>query len=470
MNTQKTKYLFLLAALFLSISLNAQKTSRTGYFMKTLDRSSLNPALRPEHGYVGFPFLGNIYVSGMTNTLNLDHFIFSRDGGNVTFLHRDVSINDFINGMKDNNYLSGDSYASILSAGWYRGDGFWTVDFGVKAHVDGNLPKSLFEFAKTGYRTDPYYMKDARVIGNGYGELAVGYSRPFLDNTLLVGAKAKVLIGLADFDAQVDELTLRMSPDQWVATSHATIKGAVPGLSPKYNDDGEFDGFDYDSEFKLSGYGFGVDLGAEYSLSAFSDVLPILDKFKVSAAFNDIGFISWSKSNALRMSTDSSEPIYIAGENAYNPDPDDPSLQNQWDNVLDNLENAINFQEDAPKSYTTSLRMNMNWAVEYEILKDKLSAGLLSSTYFNHSHTQSELTVSGNYMPLKWLATSLSYSFMYSNFQTFGFAFHLAPSKGLNFFFASDYIIPHVNSDWIPTTSKGVNVQFGLSFPLGGKK
>lgn len=464
------KYILFLMIFFCAANLQAQKIARTAYFMKTLDRTGINPALRPDQGYIGIPALGNVYVTGMTNTINLDHFIFPGNNEMVTFMHRDVSIADFLDGMKDKNYLSADANVSLLSAGWYRGDAFWTVDLSVRAHVDGTVPKTLFEFAKIGYREDePYNMKDARVIGNGFGELGVGYSRPFLNNTLILGAKAKFLIGLADFDAKVDQLNLSMNPDQWTAISRATIKSSVPGLSPKYDEEGKFDGFDYDSEFSISGYGFGLDIGGEYSLSGFADVLPILEKFKVSASFNDIGFIAWSKKNALMM-TSPETAVILAGAAPGAPSPEDPSLEKQLDNLLDNLERAIDFQEDEAKSHTTTLRMSMNWAVEYEILKDKLSAGLLSSTYFNHSHTQTELTVSGNYMPLDWLAASLSYSFMYSDFKTFGFALHLAPSKGLNFFLAGDYIIPHVNSDWIPTSSRGVNAQIGLSIPLGARR
>lgn len=89
----------------------------------------------------------------------------------------------------------------------------------------------------------------------------------------------------------------------------------------------------------------------------------------------------------------------------------------------------------------------------------------ISGKYF----TTNEFTFSANYMPKSWLATSFSYSAVYSAFNTFGLAVHIAPAKGLNFFPGSDYTIFKISPQFLPTSSNALNFQMGLSIPFGGK-
>jgi hypothetical protein len=71
---------------------------------------------------------------------------------------------------------------------------------------------------------------------------------------------------------------------------------------------------------------------------------------------------------------------------------------------------------------------------------------------------------------VKDLNAFLHSHFVHSHFNTFGFALHIAPPVGVNFFVASDYIIPHINSNFFPTTSRGLNFQTGISIPLGSRR
>ncbi|GHT32271.1 hypothetical protein AGMMS49574_15450 [Bacteroidia bacterium] len=64
----------------------------------------------------------------------------------------------------------------------------------------------------------------------------------------------------------------------------------------------------------------------------------------------------------------------------------------------------------------------------------------------------------------------MSYSFIHNKFNTVGLALHITPGKGINFFLASDYLLPHVSKEFLPVTSKAVNFQVGFSIPLGAKR
>ena len=46
---------------------------------------------------------------------------------------------------------------------------------------------------------------------------------------------------------------------------------------------------------------------------------------------------------------------------------------------------------------------------------------------------------------------------------------HFNPGNAFNFFIASDYLIPQWNSDYVPTVSRGINVQIGMAIGLKGR-
>ena len=106
------------------------QTTNTGYFMKSQhNRTSLNPALRPEHGYIGIPGLSNVYVDYKTNSLNLETFMFPGEPAGslkntVTFLHEGVTTEQFMSNIFNNNYANVDANWTIAGLGFYKGDGF----------------------------------------------------------------------------------------------------------------------------------------------------------------------------------------------------------------------------------------------------------------------------------------------------------------------------------------------------------
>ncbi|MDR0232211.1 MAG: DUF5723 family protein [Dysgonamonadaceae bacterium] len=474
----KLQLLVILAIISLSAMSAMAQSVQSAYFMETVPgRLNMNPALRPSQGYVGFPGLGNVYVSMATNTLNINHLYFTGRGPiPVLFMNENVGVDEFLNKMADNNYLSGDFGETLLSAGWYSGKGFWFFDIGTKGHFETNIPKSMFEFAKGGFSDTEdrsYNLKNTNALASGYLEIGLGHSHSFLDDNLLIGLKAKFLLGVADANFNIDDLSITGGPTAWKASSKATLRGAG-AVNVKYKPDGKFDTIELDEDnlFGFSGYGLGFDIGGAYHFKGMSDMVStpaisdILSKLTISMSFTDIGFISWSKKHALELTSPATDVTLTSSMDVTGM-----NFEEMFNQRKDELFEAIDLQstDDVP-SYSTSLRTTMNWGLEYELMPEKISLGLLSSTYFNHHHTMSELTLSGNFRPAKWLATTLSYSFVNSNFRRFGLALHIAPSRGLNFFVASDYLIPYISDQVLLTTSRGINAQVGLTIPIGERR
>jgi hypothetical protein len=219
----------------------------------------------------------------------------------------------------------------------------------------------------------------------------------------------------------------------------------------------------------------GIDIGGSYALAGLK--LPdnklgeILRNVTVSGAFNDIGFISWKqRNNNIELESVLNNQI-ITGNFELDPDGgEDDNIENQLDEISENLEEIMDLKGGNVAKRTTYLRMKMNWEIEYEFIRDKVFAGLLSNTQFNASSPVTELTLSGTYRPATWFAFVLNYSFIHSKFNSFGTAIHFAPKAGLHLFVASDYLIYHMSPQYLPTSSKAVNFNLGIVVPIGKRR
>ena len=147
MNTIYNMYKRGLCALCLlttvGMSVSAQQI-RTSYFMQSSTaRTTMNPAYRPERGYVSIPVLGAVGASYGTNGIAVDNFIYPKNGETVTFMDNSVNTESFLNGLKDENQVNMDFGTQVLSGGWYAGKGFWTVDVSIKGLANIRAPNAV---------------------------------------------------------------------------------------------------------------------------------------------------------------------------------------------------------------------------------------------------------------------------------------------------------------------------------------
>ncbi|MBK5721259.1 hypothetical protein JGH11_10290 [Dysgonomonas sp. Marseille-P4677] len=453
-----------------SILIGQAQVTKSDYFMKTSYlRNNLNPALQPERSYLVIPILPSIGANAQTNTFFLDNFTFEGTAGKrVTFMHQSVTDEDFLSNLRPDNYINTDVNIKLFGYGLFKNDAYWNFDLGVRAHVDANIPKPFFELLKKGFdqnKQSRYDLSDLSATGSSFLELGVSHSRAFKDNKLILGARAKLLGGLADFNLDARKLTIDAGPDYWLAKSRVTLLGSAPSVVPTYDEKGNLHGFNF-GKFNIPGFGAGFDIGAEYDIQ---DLFPCLNGLKVSGALNDIGFIVWSKKNTISLQSSDTEVIVSPNDyEIYNRD--GSSIFDVFEDALDDIKKAVNLQGDTRRTRLSMLRVNMNLGAEYELIKHKLSFGALYSIRFGNYFNISEFTFSTNYHPCSWFAGSLTYSVNHSRFDTFGMAMHLTPSKGINLFIASDYAIPHISSDFVPISSRALNFQLGVSIPLNDRK
>ncbi|MDR0745228.1 MAG: DUF5723 family protein, partial [Mediterranea sp.] len=296
-----------------------------------------------------------------------------------------------------------------------------------------------------------------------YGQIGLGGSYPLLNKSLLLGAKVKVLLGLANGRANLDGMKLNIGKDLWSVTkTQASIQLAMKGVKPEYNEENKFDGFDSDDiAIGVNGFGLGFDLGASFKLSyLIEDKTSFLNNFTVSAAVTDLGFINWNKSNSLYLVSDPTDDIIITGNKEISFD----NSEDIFDDLKDSFKDAYDFKEKPNEiKGKTNLKAKLNWGIEYAFPKENINVGLLSTTYFNSAKTISEYTIGGAIKPIRGLEAGLSYSFVYGGFQTVGLSLHV----GSFFYIASDYVFPKTNSMFIPVSAKALNLQVGFAVPIG---
>lgn len=118
---------------------------------------------------------------------------------------------------------------------------------------------------------------------------------------------------------------------------------------------------------------------------------------------------------------------------------------------------------------------NFNAAIEYGILKNKISFGLLSHMRFNAQRVTEEVTLAANFRPLDWLKAYLTYSFVNSRWNNIGLGLNLRVGM-FNMFLAMDYIplnwakmtvAEGGNAIPIPYGTQRVNVQMGMNWNIG---
>lgn len=442
----------------------AQQVSRTGYFMdNATHRHLLNPALVPARGYISLPVLGALSV-GLESNMAFSQFIYPPDNGTelMTFLHKEVDADEFLSSLNPNNYLRTDVRTSLLSFGFYSGASFWTFDLATRANVSLDLPYDLFAFLKKGMTTSQgnLYHLGGLYVGNAtFAEASLGYSRNIMDN-LRVGLKAKLLVGATRLKVGLATMDVHMTPDAWTITTQGDFNAYAMGVNLNTNEEGVIDGsFDIESPGP-AGFGAAVDLGVNYS------PIPNLD---VSLALIDLGAIKW-KAAAITRATSSGQ-VTFSGIDGFGMDSiGQQSAQDQLQTLQDDLLKMAQFK---PTSTTEDLVERLfptiNAGVEYAVLNNKISVGMLFSNRFMENDRFSELTGSLNLRPVRWFNLSGSYSFIHGKQETFGFALGFVPAI-VNLFLACDYTFFRVSPQFVPINTLTTNFQLGVSIPLGRGK
>ena len=448
------KRLLLTAIIIAGTVATAAAQVRTAYFVEsTTYRSQFNPAFAPTQGYVNVPLIAlgglNFNIDG---TLSVNDLIRKNPNGPglTTILSGAFSEKEALKGLnKFNNSFNLNTNINLLGFGNYFRDHktFWSVDMNLHVETALDIPYSFFEFAKTISSGESHRdFSKMQVVAQSYMDIGFNYSMPIMEN-LYVGARAKFLIGLAHANAKLSQFTLNTSDEKWsanmMAEANLYLKGATAGESI---DDIELNGVPVPS-----GYGFAIDLGAQYS--------PI-ENLTVSLAVNDIGFISWA--NRLRFATDENG-IEFSGMNVVVDSNGTTTTGTDFD--FDSF-SKMHVQNLSKKGTTTALRATINAGAEYEMWNHWVGFGLLYHARMGLYKSSHNITASVNFHPRYWFTLSPSYTFNNNRGGALGLALNFAP-RGFNLFLATDLLLSQKAKYYIPYKQDRMTFTFGMGFNIG---
>lgn len=441
----------------------AGQTLNSAYFTEDQKyRHTLNPAFGNDQNYIAIPALGNMNI-GIRGNFGYQDIVMKNPiaGGKkmTTFMNPYISVEEALDGFKDNNRVAGNVSLAILSAGFKGFGGYNTVELNVRTSFGVAAPFGLFEFAKnTGNQS--YDIGDVSVSAIGFAELAFGHSHQINDK-LRVGGKLKFLFGGARADVKLKNLKADLSSeDKWIVSGEGEADVSMKGFTYKsetkeYNNE-EKGTYEYVNDVDvdgagLGGFGMAVDLGGVYKIN---------DDWTVSAALLDLGFIKWT--NDMR-AVNRSKTFEFEGFRDISVNSDfGESFDDKVDNYGDQLADFANLTDEGDRGgRTTGIGATMVFGGEYTLpAYRKLKFGALSTTRFNGDFSWTEGRISANYAPLKWLNGGVN--FAVSSFTTsLGWVLNIHP-KGYNFFIGMDHILGKTSKEMIPLSSNA-SIALGMN-------
>jgi len=476
------RLIFLLLISIIQLPLKAQQVN-TLYFMEDVPvRHYLNPSFQPTNDfYLSLPIIGFTQLGIGNNSLTIKDILYKVNGQTITFLNPQGDINRFYRTLKSNTVIRADLETNLLSVGFRKDNVYWT--FSLSEKMDGmlGLPKDVFKLTLFGtpnkFETNSFNLTTFQTDVSLYSEAALGYSRR-INNKWTLGGKVKFLYGSANFSVTNNQIKLEAGIDKWVLDANGSANLSSP---IRLITDTNFQSFSYKTPttvagwLKPSGLGTGIDVGAEYELN---------NKFKFSAAIIDLGFIVWTK-NVLNYQY--GMDYFFNGIKQFDNTTTINTFRDVYDlmnssTLVDSLAKVLQSSKIAKltsNTYITGTTAKLNLGMEYSLLEDKLSIGLLSHTQFFKKTVTEEITTSVNARPSQWLDVSLSYSLLNGRFNTIGAGFGLQTGF-IHWFFAADYLsfqnvnvtlsdvgIAHLNNSIsIPYNSNRLNAAVGVNLVL----
>jgi opacity protein-like surface antigen len=471
----------ILSAVFTLIIAGANaQNSQVLYFMNLPQNHILNPALKPSNSvYVGLPVLTGVNLNLTNNFFNFSD-LFSEglkvSKSNIPFLSADFDRDKFLSKIKDLNYFEPKVSVQLLGLGFKTGkDLYIFLDINENAEVNLVAPRDLIRLAFLGnqdFTGQTFDLSSTKTDFNYYNEIGIGASKNITPK-LRIGAKGKLLFGITAGSLKATTLDLKVNND-YTNTLNADVVFDLSAPVVFYTDSGndvdsaKFDDERFDTSKGITKFitntknaGFGLDIGAEYSIT---------DKIVVSAAITDLGFIKWKTDVTNLKARKNIELSGLDFEDIYDGNA-------TIDDIIASLQDSIGHAVSTagqPRPFTTRLAAGAVLGGKY-ILNDKFSFGVLSYSRFIGQQIKEALTFSANMNIGSVLSTSLTYTACNSSYNNLGFGL------GVRALWAQFYfLVDRIPFSWkkagsgddsftLPANWNTIHTRFGMNLVFGNK-
>ena len=227
---KKLNGFFVVVALALNVALaNAQTVSPVDFMRMNPYQMNANPATDLPYESVMSLLIGNVGFDVQNTTLRYNK-IFDFDAQGRPAI---LNLTKLANSLKENNFLGFNAHLDLFT--FYRrlNYGMLTVNYGIKVQSDAKFNDGLFKllaFGNGAFVGESNPVKVAMDINaQAFQEFAVGYQINVTEE-LSLGARAKLLFGIANIKTDVFEAQLFTDPDSYALRLRENIamKAAMP--------------------------------------------------------------------------------------------------------------------------------------------------------------------------------------------------------------------------------------------------
>ena len=473
---RKTIILFSLFIGILLLDVSGQN-SQVLYYMNLPQNQLMNPAMRPSNSlYIGLPVLSGVNVTINNNFINFSDLFMKAQSSDsiISFLHPDYNVDKFIAKLNDKNSIAPQASVQLFSLGFSTGNNSY-VSLDITDRMEGNfvLPGDLLVLilkGNEGFVGSEIDLSSLRADLKYYREAGIGLSKSY--NKLRLGVKGKLLFGMAGVSTDNNSLGITVN-DNYTHSLNADLTVNISGPVTVYTDDNHdidsvvFDDSRFDTGrgvrnffMGTENFGLGLDMGATYDIS---------EKFVVSAAIRDLGYIKWKKDvTNLR----AEGQFDFSGLSMVDVLKGTKTFKEVGDEMLDSLKNAF-IVSGTSNPFTTWLPISVTFGGNYKLTRD-LSLGLLSYSRIIGKQINEALTFSANVNLGNSFSTSVSYTL----------ANHRADNLGAGLAFRAGVIQLYMLADrlpitWnkisgdntlvIPANWNTINIRLGLNLVFGNR-
>lgn len=454
----------------ISISSTAQE-AQTLYFLENAPmRHTINPAFQPvSNFYLTLPVVGYTSLWAGTNGWTMADFVFKGPQGNtITPFHPDAPA-DWLSNKPGIFSVDADINLNLLGFGFRIKDfGYIHVNVSERLYVDANVSTSVFELNNLN-TLNPTTLSLGMNM-SAYTDISVGYSHK-INSKWTVGGKMKFLLGQANLNAAIKNLTFSSTQDSTHLDGLGEIYAAAPlqwqNLPSDFSklDQLELGSLLFSEDENItkqilglmepSGLGAAFDLGVTYK--------PIKN-LQITASVTDLGFIRWHRHAQASVSVDTA---YFGTDNIA------------FDSIGANIGDALGGFTDALhiSNINTTLQprqsmltANLNVGVDANFWKNRIGVGVYSRTRFYNNRITEEVTIGAAIRPCNWFHFAASYSILNGHSSNMGVAISLAPYDGIMLTLASDYVpLTYAKGEKmaLPYKTPGVNLSFGIAIVAG---
>lgn len=404
----------------------------------------LNPAFRPNARFYVNVGVG-MHSFGMNHSgFTLDQLLVERDyDDSLEFRPANA-----IAAMDRINHFNLDFNNELIGFGLRLGETYFSLTATNRMQFSFIYPRDLFKIVFEGNGGEFLGQRaDLDGLGiklNSYMEYALGMNRSFLDERLVLGARFKLLSGIANIHTARSELGITTDSTTFDITIDGAMHAYSSGLDSYDNSDFRNLGFKYLTRFP--NMGMGLDFGATFQLN---------DMIDFSASVIDLGFIRWKDGNKNFISNDVNYTFQGVDINQYMAD--SSSFVNNFSDSL----RAIFDASENDDAYTTSLNTRFYFGARFKVM-DILHVNALWFNEFILGRYRPGFSVGGTIKLKEFLSASANYSVYGRSFTNIGLGLNLRLGS-VQFFAMTDNILGALNL----SGSKNWHVNVGLSACIG---